>query len=180
MEAQVSNAVRALLAKVERKARQELMKAQRWAAASASEDDRAVAAAEATVAQRRAVRQPASRYVGVTWAKRRWIAYITHEGRLHRLGQFAVEEVAARAYDLAARRLQAHHANGYCWRLNFPTEAEAAATSRYQVAATVPGGQTMALRVHSQGALMNVVVPPSVAVGQWFVFVADEQFQGPV
>ena len=38
----------------------------------------------------------------------------------------------------------------------------------------------MALRVHSQGALMNVVVPPSVAVGQWFVFVADEQFQGPV
>ena len=48
------------------------------------------------------------------------------------------------------------------------------------VAATVPGGQTMPLRVHSQGALMNVVVPPSVAVGQWFVFVADEQFQGPV
>eukprot|EP01045_Picozoa_sp_COSAG04_P013814 COSAG04_NODE_999_length_8849_cov_3.214286_10_plen_486_part_00 len=99
-------------------------------------DEEVVAAAEAAVAQRRAARQPASRYVGVSWAKeqRRWRAEIQHEGRLQRLGTFVKEEAAARAYDDAARRLRGDKAHGgrannpsIIWRLNFPTEVEAAA-----------------------------------------------------
>eukprot|EP01045_Picozoa_sp_COSAG04_P029776 COSAG04_NODE_4980_length_1794_cov_1.762242_1_plen_317_part_10 len=90
--------------------------------------------AEAALAQRR---QPSSRYVGVGWAKQnyRWTAYIQHEGRQQHLGVFAEEEAAARAYDAGARRLrgdEAHGgraASGHAWRLNFPTQAEAAAVS---------------------------------------------------
>eukprot|EP01045_Picozoa_sp_COSAG04_P031349 COSAG04_NODE_5770_length_1497_cov_1.954936_1_plen_170_part_10 len=85
----------------------------------------AAEATEATVAQRQA-------YVGVSGdkGKRRWTAGIWHQGRTHHLGFFAEEEVAARAYDDAARRLRGEQAHGRRsgWWLNFPTEAEAAAT----------------------------------------------------
>ena len=102
------------------------------------EADRAavhVAAAEATVAQRRAAGQPSSPYAGVSWAKkqRRWKAAFLHEGRKQHLGPFVDEDAAARAYDAAARRLRGNEAHGggrasgrgkNIWRLNFPTEAE--------------------------------------------------------
>eukprot|EP01045_Picozoa_sp_COSAG04_P008490 COSAG04_NODE_471_length_13830_cov_4.905251_7_plen_647_part_00 len=96
-------------------------------------DEEVVAAVEAAVAQRRAAGQAASRYAGVSWAKRerRWQPSICHEGRQQRLGYFAEEDAAARAYDEAARRLRGDKAHGgsgtgFSWRLNFPTEAEAA------------------------------------------------------
>ena len=91
-------------------------------------------AAEAVVAQRRAAGQASSTYVGVSWFKRerRWWAKILHENRSQILGLFAEEEVAARAYDDAARRLRGDKAHGGrtgygTWRLNFPTKAEAEA-----------------------------------------------------
>eukprot|EP01045_Picozoa_sp_COSAG04_P008485 COSAG04_NODE_471_length_13830_cov_4.905251_2_plen_199_part_00 len=104
------------------------------AAAPAEEqaDEDVVAAAEATVAQRRAAGQPASRYVGVSWFKpeRRWRAEIYHEGWTQILGRFAEEEAAARAFDEAARRLRGADAHGGGqggrWRLNFPTDEAAA------------------------------------------------------
>ena len=76
--------------------------------------------------------QPASPYVGVSWAKqeRRWMATIQHEGRTQRLGLFVEEEAAAWAFDVVARQLRGENAHGGGdrgrWRLNFPTEAEAA------------------------------------------------------
>ena len=83
----------------------------------------------AVVAQRKAVAQPSSRYVGVSWFKpqRRWRAEIRHEGRNQSLGYFAEEEAAARAFDEAARRLRGDRAHGSGRRLNFPTESETAA-----------------------------------------------------
>ena len=99
-------------------------------------DDEQVAAAEAVVAQRRAAGQPTSSFAGVSWPKkgRRWRAEIWHEGRKQRLGSFAEEEAAARAFDDAARRLRGDEAHGGGrtseWRLNFPTEAEAAAAAQ--------------------------------------------------
>ena len=108
-----------------------------------------MAAAEATVAQRRAAGQPSSLYVGVSWATERcrWLASIWHEGRAQHLGLFAEEEAAARAFDDAARRLRGDEAHGgrtqgqsgsRTWKLlNFPTEAEAVADPN--VEATVDG-----------------------------------------
>jgi len=93
-------------------------------------DEGAVSAAEAAVAQRRAAGQPASRYVGVAWAKeeRRWRVGIQIKGRTQGLGFFVEEETAARAFDESARELRgdAAHGGGYRgrWRLNFPTQAE--------------------------------------------------------
>ena len=51
-------------------------------------DEEAIATAEATVTQRLAAGQPASRYAGVVWAKskRRWTAQIRHEGWTQYLG----------------------------------------------------------------------------------------------
>ena len=72
----------------------------------------------------------------MSWSKRdrRWEATIRHEGRAQRLGSFAEEEAAARAFDEAARRLRGDAAHGgraskfsQPWRLNFPTDAESAA-----------------------------------------------------
>eukprot|EP01045_Picozoa_sp_COSAG04_P010940 COSAG04_NODE_688_length_11148_cov_2.882071_8_plen_420_part_00 len=105
-------------------------------------DDEQVAAAEAVVAQRRAAGQPTSSFAGVSWAKkgRRWRAEIKHEGRVQGLGTFAEEQAAARAFDDAARRLRGGEAHGgrsgtgrgaVAWKLNFPTEAEAAAAPDY-------------------------------------------------
>ena len=98
-------------------------------------DEDALAAAEATVAQRKAAGQTSSRYFGVDWQrdKRRWRAQIRHEGRNQELGCWETEEEAARKFDNAARRMRgdgAHGgkaANGTPWRLNFPTQAEVAA-----------------------------------------------------
>lgn len=57
-----------------------------------------------------------SRYTGVTaTASGRWMARIGHEGRVRHLGTFGIEEVAARAYDTAARELFGAYA-----RPNFP------------------------------------------------------------
>ena len=90
------------------------------------------------VAQRRTAWQPSSHYVGVSWRKdsRRWAAAITHEGRQQHLGLFVEQGAAARAYDDAARRLRGDEAQGGIdargrpWRLNFPTEVEAAAAAK--------------------------------------------------
>lgn len=53
-----------------------------------------------------------SRYKGVWWNPRRglWMAEITSEGKRTKLGAFAEEEAAARAYDLAARELHGEFA----------------------------------------------------------------------
>ena len=85
------------------------------------------------MARRKAAGQQSSPYVGVAWAKkdRRWQAQIYHEGRQQALGLFVEEAAAARAFDKAARELRGDEAHGgrsgsNIWRLNFPTEAEAA------------------------------------------------------
>ena len=92
--------------------------------------------AEALVARRRAAGLLSSPFVGVTWAKsvRRWGAQIVHDGQTQHLGSFYMrEEEAARAFDAKARELRGDKAHGGrkqaggFWRLNFPTEAEAAA-----------------------------------------------------
>ena len=51
---------------------------------------------------------PSSRFRGVSWAKkdRRWRAAIKHRGKARHLGSFALEAVAARAYNRAARELK--------------------------------------------------------------------------
>eukprot|EP01045_Picozoa_sp_COSAG04_P017495 COSAG04_NODE_1550_length_6380_cov_2.250597_8_plen_515_part_00 len=77
-------------------------------------------------------RQPASKYVGVRKDKSKWAAKIVHDGKDQRLGAFVDEEDAARAFDVAARRLRGDQAHGGRhpagrWRLNFPTDEEAAA-----------------------------------------------------
>eukprot|EP01045_Picozoa_sp_COSAG04_P001434 COSAG04_NODE_48_length_31217_cov_204.046758_15_plen_1201_part_00 len=83
-------------------------------------------------------RRAASEYVGVTRSKsgRKWEASISHGGKIQHLGSFGEEEAAARAFDAAARRLRGDQAHGgrgdstqqtNAWRLNFPTDEEAAA-----------------------------------------------------
>jgi len=66
-------------------------------------------------------RDGASRYKGVSWyaARSKWTAQITLQGRKRHLGYFSVEEDAARAYDVAARK---HH--GAFGRYNFPQPGE--------------------------------------------------------
>ncbi len=76
---------------------------------------------------------PVSQFAGVSWVKneRKWLAQLVHQGEKHFLGTFSDEEEAARAFDVAARRLrgdQAHgggSSRGPKWRLNFPTPHEA-------------------------------------------------------
>jgi len=62
-------------------------------------------------------RPNASRFKGVSWdaARGRWAANISQNGTYIRLGRFASEEAAARAYDAAAVQLHGEFA-----RLNFP------------------------------------------------------------
>jgi predicted RNA-binding Zn-ribbon protein involved in translation (DUF1610 family) len=56
---------------------------------------------------RPSLRELTSPYKGVSWAKqpRMWIAVISFEGRVRKLGSFASELEAAHAYDAAAREL---------------------------------------------------------------------------
>ncbi len=58
-----------------------------------------------------------SRFRGVSWVARvrRWSASIHHDGKQRWLGHFDDEEVAAQAYDAAAKRFKGKRA-----RLNFP------------------------------------------------------------
>ena len=67
-----------------------------------------------------------SKYVGVYWVKLdcKWVARISHEGKLKGKGRFSTEEEAARAFDDAARELRGGAAHGAKFSLNFPTEAE--------------------------------------------------------
>ena len=75
-----------------------------------------------------------SEFVGVSWRKadRKWTASIKHSGKhMQHLGHFDDVRKAARAYDVAARRLRGDDAHGgrsnaHCqrWRLNFPTQRE--------------------------------------------------------
>lgn len=69
-----------------------------------------------TAAHRAYKAKTTSRFRGVCYYASRgnWTAYITHEGRCHRLGYFASEEEAAEAYDKKARTLLGKSA-----RLNF-------------------------------------------------------------
>lgn len=62
-------------------------------------------------------KKPSSRYIGVCWRKKdnRWVAQITHLKKSHYLGEFALEEQAARAFDVAAIEFR-----GRRTRLNFP------------------------------------------------------------
>eukprot|EP01045_Picozoa_sp_COSAG04_P020658 COSAG04_NODE_2138_length_4717_cov_3.408402_2_plen_835_part_00 len=95
----------------------------------------AAAAAEATVAKRRAAGLKTSRYIGVSWVTKilSWRAQIRHDGTTQPLGDYEVEEDAARAFDAAARRLRGDRAHGgrggagKMFQLNFPTAAEVAA-----------------------------------------------------
>jgi hypothetical protein len=62
-----------------------------------------------------------SRFVGVSFdkRKRRWIAYINHNGKKIFLGYFDSEIEAAKAYDAAAKKYHGEFA-----RLNFPETAD--------------------------------------------------------
>lgn len=73
---------------------------------------------------RNARRQTGSRcrYKGVAPSGPRWTARITVDGKQVRLGGYATDEQAARAYDEAARR---HHGEFAC--VNFPKSGERAA-----------------------------------------------------
>jgi hypothetical protein len=64
-----------------------------------------------------------SKYRGVSWHKRgsKWQASIRHNGKIHSLGSFEVEEEAARAYDRAAKVHKRKKA-----QLNFEDNEEAA------------------------------------------------------
>eukprot|EP01045_Picozoa_sp_COSAG04_P012593 COSAG04_NODE_852_length_9862_cov_6.945229_4_plen_581_part_00 len=70
--------------------------------------------------------------MGVTWrpSQRKWECRIQREGKPRGLGSFHSEEVAARAFDAAARRLRGKGAHGGKmtsgprWVLNFPTDTE--------------------------------------------------------
>lgn len=66
-----------------------------------------------------------SSYTGVSWTKQGWVAYITADHVRHRLGTFASELDAARAYDAAALALR-----GPEGRLNFPAAAAASEPRR--------------------------------------------------
>ena len=62
-------------------------------------------------------RPKTSKYVGVHFAsgKKKWIAKINYRYKAHSLGEYDVEETAARAYDKKAIELYGEKAN-----LNFP------------------------------------------------------------
>lgn len=59
-----------------------------------------------------------SHFFGVWWnaEKRRWCAEIVVNGRRYRLGRFATQVAAARAWDAAVRELR----SAQFWTLNFP------------------------------------------------------------
>ena len=62
---------------------------------------------------------------------KRWHTSITHSGGSHNLGYFTDDQEAARAFDVAARRVRRGKAHGgrsgvHWHRLNFPTAAEEA------------------------------------------------------
>jgi hypothetical protein len=71
---------------------------------------------------------PQSGFTGVHWNKRKgkWVVHISHERKKHHIGYFSREqqEVAARAFDAAARRLRGPEAHGMKFKLNFPTAEE--------------------------------------------------------
>lgn len=66
----------------------------------------------------RAQRNRASKYKGVWRRKKKWTCYITIEGKRRRVGTFAHEDEAGRAYDKVAKE-----AFGEFAVLNFPMEA---------------------------------------------------------
>ncbi len=74
-------------------------------------------------------------FKGVSWReeRRRWRAYIEHEGRCHHLGYFEREEDAGHAYDEAARK----HFGTYA-ALNFPRPGEQSAHRVPEIGAPMP------------------------------------------
>ena len=70
---------------------------------------------------------PASPYKGVWRAKKRWAAYLLVNGKKTRLGLFDSDDVAAMAYDTAAREL---HGAFAC--VNFPRPGERSALDAEQ------------------------------------------------
>lgn len=60
-----------------------------------------------------------SKYKGVCLPAPRWLAFISHLGKMKHLGAFKTEEEAARAYDRAAKELFGEFAS-----LNFPERGE--------------------------------------------------------
>eukprot|EP01043_Picozoa_sp_COSAG02_P048043 COSAG02_NODE_4674_length_5106_cov_9.921310_2_plen_580_part_00 len=93
------------------------------------------AAEVALAATARKLRPPVSRFAGVSWhaASGKWSVRLKTAGKVHSLGYFHDEEAAARAFDVAARRLRGDEAHGgfksrrATWLLNFPTASEQAA-----------------------------------------------------
>jgi hypothetical protein len=71
--------------------------------------------------KRRKTRKGTSKFIGVKWEKRqeKWVGTLSVDGTRKRLGSFALEEDAARAYD------DARAAHGLP-RVNFPDELQAA------------------------------------------------------
>ncbi len=96
------------------------------------------AAEVALAATARKLRPPVSRFAGVSWhaASGKWSVRLKTAGKVHSLGCFNDEEAAARAFDVAARRLRGDEAHGgfksrgATFLLNFPTASEQAAFER--------------------------------------------------
>lgn len=65
-----------------------------------------------------------SKYRGVYWRSRAWVAQIQHHGRKHYLGTYVTEEAAAQAYDEAARKLHGSNA-----AVNFPRSSSETAAA---------------------------------------------------